>query len=141
VRGPRHVVPARLAAPVLVASAVGAATALLAVVDPAVPGRYPPCPWHALTGLYCPGCGGLRAVHALTRGDIALAASSNVLVVAAVPVAVLAYLWWLRRRWLGPRARGPLPVAVTYWAVGVGCAVLVTFGVLRNLPGLTWLAP
>ena len=27
-----------------------------------------PCPFYALTGLYCPGCGGQRAVRALFGG-------------------------------------------------------------------------
>ena len=29
-----------------------------------------PCPFHALTGLYCPGCGGTRALAALARGQV-----------------------------------------------------------------------
>ncbi|MEJ2068687.1 MAG: DUF2752 domain-containing protein, partial [Deltaproteobacteria bacterium] len=29
---------------------------------------YPPCPFHLITGLYCPGCGSLRALHALFHG-------------------------------------------------------------------------
>lgn len=28
-----------------------------------------PCAFHRLTGLYCPGCGGTRAIEALLRGD------------------------------------------------------------------------
>lgn len=28
----------------------------------------PPCTIHAVTGLYCPGCGGTRAVYALIQG-------------------------------------------------------------------------
>lgn len=30
----------------------------------------PPCLFHAMTGFYCPGCGGTRAVMALLRGDV-----------------------------------------------------------------------
>jgi hypothetical protein len=29
-----------------------------------------PCMFHAVTGLYCPGCGGTRAVFALLRGKL-----------------------------------------------------------------------
>ena len=31
---------------------------------------YPPCAFHRLTGFYCPGCGGTRAVKALFHGKI-----------------------------------------------------------------------
>ncbi|MDQ1287273.1 MAG: hypothetical protein QG622_838 [Actinomycetota bacterium] len=144
-----RVLPARLVAPAAVAAAVVAGTACVAIVDPGVPGRYPSCPWLALTGYPCPGCGGLRAVHALTRGDVSLAADQNLLVVAAVPVAVTAYLWWLRRRWSGPpprtdgagRTDGDGLPRSTYWAVGIGSVVTIAFGILRNLPWFAWLAP
>ena len=29
-----------------------------------------PCAFHSLTGLYCPGCGGTRAVRELLYGDL-----------------------------------------------------------------------
>lgn len=32
--------------------------------------RNVPCPIHALTGGYCPGCGGTRAVRFLLQGDV-----------------------------------------------------------------------
>jgi hypothetical protein len=32
--------------------------------------KLPPCIFHALTGYYCPGCGGTRAVNALLRGQL-----------------------------------------------------------------------
>lgn len=33
----------------------------------------PPCMFHRVTGYYCPGCGGTRAVFTFFRGDIARA--------------------------------------------------------------------
>ena len=36
---------------------VAAAAAILFVIDPASSNLYPSCPFNALTGLYCPGCG------------------------------------------------------------------------------------
>ena len=30
----------------------------------------PPCAFHKITGFYCPGCGGTRAVFSLARGEI-----------------------------------------------------------------------
>lgn len=30
----------------------------------------PPCMFHKITGLYCPGCGGTRAVFSFFRGEI-----------------------------------------------------------------------
>ena len=47
------------------------------------------CPWLALTGQYCPGCGSLRAVNDLDHGDLLGAASSNLVFVAMVPLLVL----------------------------------------------------
>ena len=40
---------------------VAAAAAVLYVVDPARQPIFPICQFHALTGLYCPGCGATRA--------------------------------------------------------------------------------
>jgi hypothetical protein len=43
-----------------------------------VPSRYlPPCMFHVLTGLSCPGCGCTRAVTALLRGDLWLSIRCN----------------------------------------------------------------
>ena len=68
----------------LIAGAAGlAAFALLHFRDPHVEGAYGFCPFLVLTGQPCPGCGGLRAVNLLTRGEVAAAVSSNLFAVSA----------------------------------------------------------
>src|SRR5690348_2914513 len=81
----------RLRAPAAGAAAVAAATFALHVRDPHVSHSWGVCPLYALTGLYCPGCGGLRAVNDLGNGHVAQAASSNLLLVLAIPVALVLY--------------------------------------------------
>lgn len=66
-----------LAAPVGVAAVAVTAAAVLHFRDPHSAGSYGVCPMYALTGLWCPACGGLRAVNDLTNLDIGAAVSSN----------------------------------------------------------------
>lgn len=125
------------AAPGLVLGAAGAVVGYLAAVDPNQPGHYPTCPFLAVTGEYCPGCGSLRAIHALTDGRLAEAAGLNLLVVAAVPLLAVLWLRWLVVRLTGaPRPR-PAP-AVAIWALA---ALVLVFWVVRNLPLGAGLAP
>ena len=46
---------------------------------------FPSCPFHQLTGLYCPGCGALRTVHSLLNGHLAQALAFNPMVVLFSP--------------------------------------------------------
>jgi hypothetical protein len=46
---------------------------------------FPQCPFHSLTGLYCPGCGSQRAISSLLHGDILQAISFNILLVISIP--------------------------------------------------------
>lgn len=126
------------AAPVGVAAAVAAAATWVAAVDPDQPGHYPLCPFHAGTGLWCPGCGSLRAVHALTHGDLMAAVHRNVLLVAALPVVAYAWVGWLRAAG-GARSGARLRVRTGHGYALVG--LILAFGVLRNLPGFSFLAP
>ena len=48
-----------------------------------------PCLFHSLTGLYCPGCGGTRAVRSLLRGDLRMSFQYHPLVLYAVLVLFL----------------------------------------------------
>ena len=121
--------PPRWALPALAAASV-AAVAILWRVNPNQPGSgLPACPFHAMTGLYCPGCGATRAVHALVHGDVVHALAMNPMFTLTLPVVVLLLLH--------ATTRLPAPVALAaqrcsdarVWAVAV-----IAFAVLRNLP-------
>lgn len=127
----------RLAGPLGVVAAGLAALAVTTVVDPFTVGL-PLCPVHALTGLWCPGCGGTRMVWALAHGDLLLALRSNIAVMAGLPLFAVAWAAWLRTA-LVPGARiGPRLQRTLF----VFLVVLLVFGVARNIPPLDlYLAP
>lgn len=124
-------------APLGVASLAVTAVGVVALVDPNEPGHYPTCPFLALTGLFCPGCGSLRAVHALAQGDLATAVGLNLLTTLAVLPMVVVWLMWARRSWIGAHRHTAVPVSL----VRTLLVVAVVFAVLRNLPFGAALAP
>ena len=108
---------------------VGLAMSALYLWDPAAGGPFPPCPWLALTGLQCPGCGALRGTHALLHGEVAAAWRLNPLWLVVAPVLGAALLWASARSFGVPLPPWPVPRSGLW---GMLLAVLA-FGVLRNL--------
>lgn len=102
----------------LVAAVVGS-------VDPESSGAYPACPFRAVTGLACPGCGSLRALHDLVHGSPVTALDHNAVFVVALVAAVLLSL----RALVAPAAR-----AVRPWLPYAALGLLALWTVLRNLP-------
>ncbi len=97
----------------------------------------PLCMTYRLTGLYCPGCGATRCVHALLNGDFLLALQNNLPIMLAIPaVAFLLVLWTVRR--VQGRAMPKLPSRGVI--LGLACLVLF-YGAIRNLPFFSFLAP
>jgi hypothetical protein len=113
------------------------AFAWVGAVDPNEPGRYPPCPLPALTGLYCPGCGGLRSAYAVAHGELGAALGANALAVAGFAALGVALLGWLLGARRAARAWRPPGRAVLAFALALAGA----FTVLRNLPVGAALAP
>ncbi|WP_435886083.1 DUF2752 domain-containing protein [Streptomyces erythrochromogenes] len=128
----------RLAAPALYLAAAGAAFAYVGAVDPNEPGHYPVCPLLRLTGVLCPGCGGLRSAHAFAHGDLAAAFGSNALAVAGYFVFAGFMALWLVRAFRGRPAPRIVLRPAHSWAVG---AVVLVFAVVRNLSFGSALAP
>jgi len=128
----------RMRGPAITLTVLAAATVALHVRDPHVQHSWGVCPLYALTGIYCPGCGGLRAVNDLTNGHVGAAASSNLLLIVAIPVVVVFLGRWTLIAW---RGTGEAVVPPIPRAVKVGLFLVVAaFWVARNLPG-SWLAP
>ena len=132
-RGRRVTVWTR-SAPVLCGIGLTGAAGYLATHDPAAAGSpFPGCPFHATTGLWCPGCGLTRATHTLLRGDVLTALGANVFTPLALVLIAGSWWGWLRRAWDRPPARRTAD-RVPGWLTNVGVVALVLFGVARNLP-------
>lgn len=130
-----------LFAPVSGAVVVGLVTVSLHRSGGVAVTPFPLCPFHAVTGLWCPFCGGLRGVAALTHLDVAGALSFNLPLMLLLPVAVLLWLRQVSSALHGRRE--PLPTLSNRgWAI-LGLVLLV-FTIWRNIPQLPlgeWLAP
>ena len=107
----RGVARARL----VVAAATVALTELVAAVDPNQPGHYPRARPTPSTGIYCPGCGSLRATHDLTHGDLAGALQRNPIVPSPPAGLVALFVLWVVSRWTGDcPGPGPRPPSLLY---------------------------
>ena len=119
------------------AAGIGA-LGLLHLRDPHTSGSYGYCPFLLLTGLPCPGCGGLRAMNNLTNGDVVGALSSNAMAVVLVIVMGAAWVVWFYQRWRGR----PVPLLAVNSPVLWGLiAAFAVFGVFRWTPWGMWLRP
>ncbi|MFC4007527.1 DUF2752 domain-containing protein [Nonomuraea purpurea] len=127
-----------LLAPLGVAAAAGAVFAVVGAVDPNEPGHYPTCPFLWLTGLYCPGCGTLRTIHALAHLDPVAALGLNPLAVAMIPFLLFWWGRWVVRAWQGKPRRMTLAHPAWLWAF---IGVVMVYWIVRNLPFGAFLAP
>ncbi|MFI5807113.1 DUF2752 domain-containing protein [Streptomyces sp. NPDC051561] len=127
----------RLAAPLGTLAGVVAAFVYVGTVDPNQPGHYPVCPLLATTGIYCPGCGGLRSAHAVANGDLVTALGANAMAVAGYAVFAVLMVAWITRAVRGRSMRIAL-TSVQWWVVG---SLFAVFSIVRNLPFGSALAP
>jgi len=109
---------------------------LIYLLPPEKRGIYPPCLFHSLTGLYCPGCGGVRAIHNLLHGRILTALRFNP-IVAILSIPVVLYFLYLGRfaltgrtfRWR-IRLKNLKVKKGTLWILLAG---MLLFWILRNI--------
>ncbi len=93
-----------------------------------LPRSFVGCMMHDVLFLYCPLCGGTRAIAALLKFDVAAALRYNALVttgcVAALVLDAVAWVRFFQRRSFCPR--------FPRWSWIGGIIVFLGFGVLRN---------
>jgi hypothetical protein len=113
-----------------------AAAAMLHFFPPDGHAFYPRCTLHVWTGLHCPGCGSLRALSALTRGELREAMGSNLLLTLSIPVMLLllGFRRWRHGDWA-------LTSSVPNWGWWVALLLILGFGLIRNLLPFHWLYP
>jgi hypothetical protein len=117
-----------VAAPLIAGGILLAGCVTLAVVDPT---HGPPvCPFKAVTGWDCPGCGGTRALHQLFTGHLGAALSYNVLAVVVLPVLLWGLFVSLTKALGGHRWRS---ISVPHRWLWAALAVVAVFWVVRNL--------
>ncbi len=104
---------------------------LLLVRNPQDSGMFPPCPFLALTGYNCPGCGTLRALHQLLNGQLLAALDYNPLTVFFLPFVAYAFIAGMGESVF--RLKLPSVFISARWIWGL-LVVVIAFGVLRNLP-------
>jgi hypothetical protein len=117
--------------PVAVATLAAVGCVVLAVFDPRQNSFYPRCPFRAVTGRACAGCGITRGLHQLLTGHPIAALRLNLLMVVLVPASLYGYAAWALPRWGGPK---PPTITLTSRNIIGGIVVLLLFTLLRNLP-------
>lgn len=97
-----------------------------------------PCMFYKVTGFYCPGCGVTRMCLSLMKGDLIRAFHYNMGIMICLPILVwigfqemISYVKEGKRK---KKRRNE----ILLWLMLGG---LLLFGVLRNLPSFSWLAP
>lgn len=121
----------RVLAGLVVAGAAGVAL-LLFLSEPGktvIP--FPPCLFHSLTGLHCPGCGTGRALVNLFHGRLYAAWRMNPLAVLLLPVPFFFVLNQAVAAVSGRTLPGIFLPPRAVWAL---FAAVLSFWILRNIP-------
>ncbi len=107
-----------------------ACAALLYRYSPQEYSFYPRCPFYALTGHLCPGCGATRAIAELLHGHVAAALHFNTVVAVLMPVL----LWYFARMyWTAVRSDRIEWPQVSTWSWRAALALVLIFAVMRDI--------
>ncbi|MBG42959.1 MAG: hypothetical protein CL530_03225 [Aequorivita sp.] len=91
-----------------------------------------PCPFHYITGFFCPGCGSQRAIHLLLHGDLVGAFRFNPLMVLTLPILIYGLGITIANWFFGTKHRFMLFYSKLFIFGYFGFVIL--YWILRNLP-------
>lgn len=101
-----------------------------------LPIRRMPCLLYTLFHVYCPGCGGTRAVFALLRGDVLQSLYYHPVVV----YTVVMYAWYLISNTVQWLSKEKIRIGTNFktWYGVVAIVIIVVNWVVRNVLLLVW---
>lgn len=98
-----------------------------------------PCIFHQVTGFYCSGCGASRALRSFLHFDFYQAFRYNALFTLALPFLAIYFcsLGLSYIRFGEDKISGKIPMKIVW----IFIATAIVYGVLRNIPAFSFLAP
>jgi hypothetical protein len=120
------------------AGLAAAGCAYVGLVDPNTSSFFPGCPFRAMTGFDCPGCGATRALHSAITGNPLQALDHNAFLTIAVVLGLVGFAVAKVRRLMGRPALAWRLSTTGALALGL---LACTFWIARNMPWepLLWL--
>ena len=103
----------------------------LFIFEPGRSGFFPVCPFRALTGFACPGCGSTRGLHRLVHGDVVGAFQMNPFMVVSLPILLYALVRYTKVVMRGELIKGNQLQPKYIWMIFV---VVLSFWIFRNTP-------
>jgi Protein of unknown function (DUF2752) len=104
---------------------------VLLFFNPTTTGLFPVCPFRALTGLQCPGCGSTRACYQLIHLHPIAAFKLNPLMMLTLPFILYGLAGFTKSAVTGKPQRRIFVPSIYLWAWLVA---LIFFWVFRNTP-------
>ena len=91
-----------------------------------------PCIFNKITGLYCPGCGGNRAIISLMHLNFYEAIRNNLIITLSIPlIFVYVFIKYILNK--------HIKISDTLWLIIL--IITIVFAILRNIPLFSFLAP
>jgi len=115
----------------LVWASLAAGATYLFLFEPGKSGFFLVCPFRALTGFTCPGCGSTRCLHRLLHGDLVGAFEFNPLLILSLPFLLYALMRYTKAAIRERPLKGNQLNSKYIWLL---FGVIMFFWIYRNTP-------